>query len=281
MILIADSGSTKTDWCLASDEHESWMYETKGINPYFYGGEFIAELLQEELPGELQNQLPEAIYFYGAGSSTEDLKSRVIHGLREVFPRSVIHVEHDLLGSARALCGNHPGIATILGTGSNACEFDGEIIVGQSGGIGYILGDEGSGTDVGKRLLQHYFYGELPADLLEAFEGWAKDDKAAIIDNVYRQPNANRYLASYAKFLGDHLQHPFVHNIVMAAFCSFLSRHVMKFEHAYSYPVHCVGSIAYHFYPIWEQALSDYNLKIGRVITRPIDSLVAYHLGKA
>lgn len=278
MILVADSGSTKTDWCLVANEEKQNFYETPGLNPYFYDENAIAERLANELPEELQQQHPEAIYLYGAGSSTEELKDRVHYGLSTIFPDANIQVHHDLLGSARALCGDEPGIATILGTGSNACEFDGSDIVHQSGGIGFILGDEGSGTDLGRRWLQHYFYGELPSDLQEAFEQEWQPDKAEIIDKIYRQPMPNRYLATFAEFLGNHLRHPFVHDLVEVATCSFLKRHVLKFEHAYRYPVHSVGSIATHFRSVWETALNNYNLKQGRVIDRPIDNLVAYHL---
>ena len=277
MILVADSGSTKTDWCLKKEDTQPTFYETPGLNPYFYSAEAIVERLQAELPADLKQERPDTIFFYGAGSSTQALQGRIQHGLSTIFPQANVQVFHDLLGSARALCGNEPGIATILGTGSNACEFDGHQIIQQSGGIGYILGDEGSGTDLGRRWLQHYFYDELPGDLLEAFEREWQPDKATIIDKVYRQPMANRYLAKYAVFLGNHLQHPFVHDMVQEAICSFLKRHALKFEHAYRYPVHSVGSIAQHFQSVWETALQDYNLMQGRVITRPIENLVTYH----
>lgn len=278
MILVAESGSTKTDWCLVEDESQQTIYETVGLNPYFYTGQAIAERLKTELPDILQQQRPSAIHFYGAGASTEALQARMQFGLSTIFPEADIQVYHDLLGSARALCGDEPGIATILGTGSNACEFNGQDIVHQSGGIGYILGDEGSGTDLGRRWLQHYFYDELPDDLLKTFEKEWGPDKADIIDKVYRQPLANRYLADFAVFLGNHLRHPFVHDMVQEAICSFLKRHVLKFEDAYRYPVHCVGSIATHFRSIWETSLSDYNLIQGRIIMRPINNLVVYHL---
>lgn len=278
MLLIAESGSTKTDWCLAMDYQQQLLYETAGFNPYFYGGDVIAQRLRAELPSELQQQKPDAIHFYGAGASSESLKGRVVHGLQQVFPQSQLEVEHDLLGSARALCGSRPGIATILGTGSNACEFDGRDISAQSGGIGYILGDEGSGTDLGRRWLQHFFYGELPDDLHQAFQTEVGPDKATIIDQVYRQPDANRYLASYAEFLGRHQQHPFVRELVKTAFATFLKRHVLRFGYALQYPVHSVGSIAYYFYDIWQDALAEHQLEAGRVITRPIENLVTYHL---
>ena len=277
-MLIAESGSTKTDWCLAKDYQNQEHFSTNGLNPYFYDQEGVKNILQEELPANLPYVEVNEIYFYGAGCSGETRKNRVKGGLKAIFPKANIEVEHDLLGSARALCGNEEGIATILGTGSNACVFDGEKIIRQSGGIGFILGDEGSGSDLGKRFLRSYFYGELPKDLLDAFEEEFSPDRDEVVDRVYRKPNPNRYLASYARFLHDYIHHDFIKTIVENSFEEYVRRHILKFEENKAMPMHSVGSIAYHFSSILRSITKKHGFELGRIITRPIDNLIEFHL---
>lgn len=278
MILIAESGSTKTDWCLAKDYENQERFTTGGLNPYFYDGEGVRDVLKGDLPSHLPHDAIKQIFFYGAGCSTETRKNRVRNGLQTIFKQADIEVNHDLLGSARAVCGNQKGIATILGTGSNACMYDGQTITGQSGGIGFILGDEGSGADLGKRFLRSYFYNELPNDLLQAFDNTYAPDKDEIVDRVYQKPNPNRYLAAYAKFLNEHRDQPFIHNLIESAFSEFINRHLLKFTDIESCYIHSVGSIAYHFKPILVEVMNRFGLQLGRIIVKPIDNLVAYHL---
>ena len=278
MILIAESGSTKTDWCLAQDYNNQEHFSTNGLNPYFYDEKGVINILKEELPANLPYENVAEIYFYGAGCSSETRKNRVRGGLKAIFPKANIEVEHDLLGSARALCGSEQGIATILGTGSNACIFDGNDITNQSGGMGFILGDEGSGSDLGKRFLRSYFYDELPNDLLKIFEEEFSPDKDEIVDRVYRKPNPNRYLASYAKFLHNYLDHPFIKTIVENSFLEYISRHILKFEVRQSLPMHSVGSVAYYFHPVLKAVAENNGVSLGRTIVRPIDNLIEFHL---
>lgn len=278
MILIAESGSTKTDWCLAKAANDQQSFSTGGLNPYFYDEEGVKAILEKDLPPDLPSEAIQEVYFYGAGASSEVRKERVRKGLIPFFPNANIHVDHDLMASARALCGDEAGIATILGTGSNTCVFDGREIVEQSGGIGFILGDEGSGADLGKRFLRAFFYGELPEVLHKAFVDQMKPDKDAIIDRVYQQPHPNQYLASYAEFINENRNHAFINDMVKSAFSEFVSRHVIKFAENYSLPVHSVGSIAYHFEPLLKEVFDSYGLTLGRIIVKPIASLVNYHI---
>lgn len=278
MLLIAESGSTKTDWCLAKDYENLERFSTNGLNPYFYDQEGVRNILKKELPSHLPFESLEQIYFYGAGCSSEIRKARVKGGLKSVFSRANIEVEHDLLGSARALCGNEKGIATILGTGSNACLFDGQKITDQSGGIGFILGDEGSGADLGKRFLRSYFYGELPDEILKAFEQEFSPDKDEIVDHVYQKPNPNRYLASYAKFIQDYSDHAFMQALIENAFSDFINRHILKFEKGQKLPMHSVGSIAYYFEPFLKPLVESNGIEMGRIIVKPIDNLIEFHL---
>lgn len=278
MFLIAESGSTKTDWCLVKSREEQTTYHSNGMNPYFHTAASLQELLSNDLPQELRDAKIDALYFYGAGCSSEQRKKRIEEALNRFFPDTYIEVNHDLLASARALCGNEPGIATILGTGSNACVYDGKQIIRQSGGIGFILGDEGSGANLGKQFLQAYFYGELPDPVREAFEATYQPDKDEIIDRVYRQPQPNKYLASYAKFINEHREDPFVYQLVTNSFQEFIEHHLLKFDERHDWPLHSVGSVAYHFKPVIQEVLSEYGLKLDRIVVKPVDPLIAYHL---
>jgi len=281
MRLLAESGSTKTDWCLAESGDKRYYFTTGGLNPSFYDEEVVNAILQKALPADLPYEDVQAVFFYGAGCSSEGRKERVRKGLALFFPNAVVQVDHDLMASARALCGDEKGIATILGTGSNACLFDGQHIKRQSGGIGFILGDEGSGSDLGKRFLRAYFYGELPLAILKAFEDRYAPDKDEIIDRVYQQPHPNQYLASYAEFINAQLEQPFMERLVTNAFEAFVESHVIKLSENSGLPVHSVGSIAYHFQPLLEAVLNKKGLSLGRIIVKPIEPLVDYHVRTA
>lgn len=278
MILIAESGSTKTDWSLVKSRTEQTTFLSNGMNPYFHTAGSLHELLSNELPRELLDKDIDALYFYGAGCSSEQRVKRVEEALKHFFPKTYIEVNHDLLASARALCGDEPGIATILGTGSNACVYDGKAIIRQSGGIGFILGDEGSGADLGKRFLKAYFYGELPNKVQEAFENQQKPDKDNIVDRVYRQPQPNKYLASYAKFINEHRDNPYINQMIKHSFREFIERHLLKFDERHEWPLHSVGSVAYYFEAVIQEVLGEYGLKLDRLIVKPIDHLIEYHM---
>lgn len=275
MKLIADSGATKTDWCYGSaDQHQ--IIQTQGINPFHQSAETISLILSEELIPQLAcRTLITHIFFYGAGCTPE--KAKIVRtALQTFFPQATICVESDLLGAARSLCGREQGIACILGTGSNSCEYDGEKITSNISPLGYILGDEGSGAVLGKRLVGDCLKHQLPEHICQAFLEETKFTPAEIIDKVYRQPQANRFLASLTPFLSRHREEPEIHALLVSCFNDFFLRNVMLYNYSY-FPVHFTGSIAWHFQEEVKEAAEKLNIRTGKFIKCPIHGLIAYH----
>ncbi|MBQ8520883.1 MAG: ATPase [Bacteroides sp.] len=273
MRLIADSGSTKTDWCMG-DTHP--MIHTRGINPFHQSAEDIRRTLAEELLPRLPKEWsPSHIHFYGAGCTPE--KSVIVKEvLRTLFPQASVEVESDLLGAARALCRKEEGIACILGTGSNSCLYDGEKIIANVSPLGYILGDEGSGATLGKRLVGDCLKRQLPEDICEAFLKETGLTPAEIIDKVYRRPQANRFLASLTPFLSAHREAKEIHRLLVSCFEDFFRRNVMQY-HRTDLRVHFVGSIARHFREEVEEAATAFGLQTGKFIQSPIGELWNFH----
>ncbi|MFN0033001.1 MAG: ATPase [Flavobacteriales bacterium] len=279
MILIADSGSTKCDWALIDEKGiRKGDLETMGLNPYFHNPDITEKALRENADlASLANDVTQ-IFFYGAGSSTIEMKSIMQAGLKRVFINADIHVEHDLLGSAMATFDGEPCISCILGTGSNSCYFDGKEVFEEIPSLAFILGDESSGSYYGKILLQEYFYKKLPDDLRIAFEAKYAPTKDEIISKIYREPNANVYLASFMKFIGEHKDHPHIQRWVTTGMIHFINIHVKCFSNWKNVPVHFVGSIGHYFMPCLLNAAEETGIRIGRVIQKPIDGLVEYHV---
>lgn len=281
MILIADSGSTKTDWRLIDDQKEIHQFKTMGFNPYFVEEEFMVDELMNKLLPEInkiisKNQLN--IYFYGAGCSVEEQKNVIRGALKKCFPNAVIEVEHDLLAAARALCGKEEGIAAILGTGSNSCYYDGENIVENIISLGYVLGDEGSGAHLGKTFISAYLNKELPENIRENFEARFKTNKDEILEAVYRKPFPNRYLASFSKFIFQNSKEIYLMNLVSDCLEQFLEKHICKYEKYQELPLNCVGSVAFYYADILRKLAAKKNIKIGKIIASPIAALTLYHL---
>ncbi|MFK7947352.1 MAG: N-acetylglucosamine kinase [Saprospiraceae bacterium] len=280
MHLIADSGSTKTAWRLIDGENTIIPLETIGYSPqYVTTNEMIDDLMKVFVP-----QLPvltkdiSKISFYGTGCSTLRTVSIIQLALENVFEKATIDVNHDLLGAARALCGHSPGVACILGTGSNSCLYDGKFITDNIPSVGFMLGDEGSGGYLGKKLVRAYFYRELPQDLEMAFAKKYQLTRDDMLLNVYKKPAPNRYLASYTKFLSEHLNHPFIWQFVKNGFQDFLNAMVLKYDNIECLPINFLGSIAVHFEAVLKEVLIENKLQFGRVIDNPVDELVKYHL---
>ena len=269
-LLIADSGSTKTDWALGS-----LRLKTQGINPFHQDDDGIRTILTEELLPQLPPNLasPVSIQFYGSGVRPE-LEPKMERLLREAFPHAQ-HVEahSDLLGAARALCGQHEGIACILGTGANSCLYDGRQIVRNTPPLGYILGDEGSGAVLGVRFLNALYKGRLPEDLQREFESWSGLTLASIVDRVYRQPLANRWLASLSVFIRQHVAQPAVRELVVSNFRDFILRNVEPYGRR-DLTLSAVGSIAYHYAAQLEEAADKEGYAFGTILRSPIDGLV-------
>ncbi len=279
MILIADSGSTKCDWALIDEKgNRISNFQTHGLNPYFHAPDTTEKFLRENesLIG-IADQVTR-IFFYGAGSSTVEMCSIMHAGLERVFKNANILVDHDQLGSAMAAYDGEPCIACILGTGSNSCFFDGVNVSEEIPSLAYILGDEASGSYFGKILLQEYFYKKLPEDLRKSFEEKYAPSKDEIINKIYREPNANVYLASFMKFIGEHRDHPHVREWVIKGMVHFINIHVKCFKNWKDVPVHFIGSIGEVFRDCLNAAAEETGITLGRVIRKPIDGLVDYHI---
>ena len=276
MILIADSGATKTDWCYGTGGSERVRIQTEGINPVHQSETYIRHIIEEQLFPSCEEAAHTctSIYFYGAGC-LPSVSSSIREALQCFFPKAHIEVETDLTGAARALCQNRPGIACILGTGSNSCLYDGERITQNVSPLGYILGDEGSGACLGKHFVADCLKGQLPAHLKDALLEDLQTDAAGIIERVYRHPQANRFLASLCPFIHRHKAEPCVHTFLLQCFDDFFRRNVLHYSE--QLPVSFAGSIAWHFRTEIEEAARIRGLQTGVFLQSPIEKLAEYH----
>ncbi|HPH23780.1 MAG TPA: N-acetylglucosamine kinase [Chitinophagaceae bacterium] len=274
--LIADSGSTKCEWCLINNGKKKTIL-TQGISPYFLDTNQIIELLQKELLPKLKNVEIANIYFYGTGLSNVNNVKIVNTALKKLFKGAKIEINHDLLAAARALCGNKKGIACILGTGSNSCFFNGKKIVKNSPGLGYVLGDEGSGAYLGKKVLQYYLYQTFDEDLLSRFEKQFNTNKTEILDAVYKKPLANRYLATFNNFLVDNRGHYMVENIIEDALNDFFFTHLPKYTESWTLPINFVGSVAHGYKDVLKELCNVYELELGIILKKPMEGLINFH----
>ena len=274
--LIADGGSTKTEWCLLTGTKKTTIL-TQGISPYFLTSSEIQKIIEEKVLPSIGASFPEEIYYYGTGCGSKGNAKLVSNALRNVFPGSHIEVNHDLFGAAKALCGNEKGIACILGTGSNSCYYNGKKIVKNSPGLGYVLGDEGSGAYLGKRVIQHYLYNTFDEDLMYRFQAKFNINAADILEAIYKGPLPNRYMASYTIFLAENRGHYMVENIIEDGFNDFFFNHVYKYRESWTLPIHFVGSVAYGFRDVLKEMCNGYELHLGKVIRNPMEGLIKYH----
>ena len=276
MILIADSGSTKTDWRIIDAQGNIHQAKTVGLNPYHQSTDDIAEILHQALVPQLTVPIQQ-VFFYGAGCANETINQTVAQALQRVFPSAQVQVYSDLLAAAHALCGHEPGIACILGTGANSCLYNGQVIVDNVPPLGYILGDEGSGTYLGKELLNRYLKRDMPEPLRRQFAKRYSVTTDSVLDNVYRQSQPNRYLASFAKFAFHHLKHPYIAQMVYDGFRQFLEKNVRKYEDYPRYKVHFTGSIAFYYSNVLRQVANDEGFAIQNIVESPIAGLTLYH----
>lgn len=277
-ILIADSGSTKTDWVLIKDKNIVLQYQTIGFNPYFQSSEDIYNEIKTVLIPVLQDQLHHIkhIAYYGAGCSTPDKVQVVKQGLYLAFGNILSEVNHDLLASARALFGKEQGIACILGTGSNSCLYDGHSVVENIPSVGYMFGDHGSGAVIGKAFVQHYFNGDVPAHLVVAFEK-AGYHREIILENVYKKPMPNKYLASIVSFMSAYNNDSYIKEIIKECFRDFFKAQVSRYTNAKQLPVNSVGSIGYYYRELLEEVAKEAGYTIGSIIQSPMEGLIKYH----
>jgi N-acetylglucosamine kinase-like BadF-type ATPase len=267
MILIADSGGSKIDWRLMLKDGRITQANTAGFNPYYQPIDDLTLSLKEQiLP--LITETVEKIYFYGAGVSSEKNQEVIKTAFRELFPNATIEIGWDLLAAARALCGTDPGIACILGTGSNSCLYDGEKITGNVANLGWILADEGSGAYMGKLLVVDYLREKMPQHLSVKFTARYQLHREEILERVYQQERPSAFLAGFSKFL---------YQLVYNSFCAFYENTVMKYPGCNSLPVHFVGSIAFYFSDLLRQVANDKGITVKHILEGPIAGLTLYH----
>ncbi len=278
MILVADCGSTKIDWCLLNDSKVEKQVFTMGMNAVMLTEEEMRERIAAELVPELSGYPVEEVYFYGAGCISPEVCGNVARAIAANFPDlNTVEVHSDLLAAARALCGRNAGIACIMGTGSNSCFYDGDRIVDNVSPLGYILGDEGSGAVLGKIFLGDVLKNQLPADICKAFLEEYNLDRIAIIQRVYKEPQANRFLASVTPFLLKNIDRAEIHALVLNAFMAFFKRNIAQYPDYTKLDVNFVGSIAHYYLPVLSEAAEALGCHVGKVLKSPMDGLIKFH----
>ena len=281
MILIADSGSTKTDWCVVENGQPIQQISTKGINPFFQSEEEISNEIATSLLPQLKTNALDAVYFYGAGCGFPDKIAMVHRAItKHLQIKREVEVNTDMLAVAHGLCQHEAGIACIMGTGSNSCYYDGKQIVSNVSPLGFILGDEGSGAVLGKLLVGDILKNQMTPELKEKFLKQFSLTPADIIDRVYRKPFPNRFLASLSPFLAQNIDEPCIHALVLGSFKSFHKRNVMQYENFRNSKVHFIGSVAFYYKTILAEAAQEMNIQLGTIIKSPMEGLIKYHSGK-
>lgn len=277
MKIIAESGSTKTVWVLLDENNmEVWRRSSIGLNPFFVDSEEVSSVFKEMIETESIDQIND-IYFYGASCSSPERNLRISKGINAIASNTLVTVNHDLLAAARALCGKKAGIACILGTGSNSCEYDGDQIIDNVPSMGFMIGDEGSGSFIGRRLVRSWIYREMPAELVKEFTNAFDITKESVLTSLYDKEKPNKFLASLSRFCIGHMEHPLIQEILAESFKEFIDRHVSKYRSAKQVPVNFVGSIAFHYREVLKQELEKADMTLGLIIQSPIDELVSYH----
>jgi glucosamine kinase len=274
--LIADSGSTKAEWCLIDGKKKKTIF-TQGLSPYFLSTEQIQQILEQELKTKMKQVEPDEIFFYGTGCSNPNNVILVKKAIQKVFTKAKISVDHDLMGAAKALCGKEKGIACILGTGSNSCYYNGKKIIKNSPGLGYVLGDEGSGAYLGKKVIQYFLYNTFDEDLMDRFNAKFNTNNNEILEAVYKKPLPNRYLANFTIFLAENRGHYMVENIIEDGFNDFFFNHIYKYRESWTLPINFIGSVAFGFKDVLKEMCSSYELQLGTVLKKPMDGLIKYH----
>ncbi|MCC5938353.1 MAG: N-acetylglucosamine kinase [Lunatimonas sp.] len=280
MILIADSGSSKTDWRVIRKDGKIEQFRTVGFNPYYQQADDMLRDLQTEHIQSLKGSIEE-VYFYGAGCTGEKNKQTVARLIKSVLGDDTwVSVDHDLTASAKATCGHKSGIACILGTGSNSGDYDGENIVANRPSPGYLLGDEGGGSYIGRHFLQDFIYDDMPKEIREMVLEEYQLTNLEIQENVYQKPFPNRYMASFCRFIHDHKNHPYCFQLFYNGFSDFFKRHVMRYANYQNKPVSFVGSIAFHNGEILRKVGADLGIHIDIILEAPIAGLTLYHQNK-
>lgn len=277
MILIADSGSTKIDWCVVDHGKLVKQVFTCGMNALMLTEEEMQLRIATELASEVSDYPIDKVYYYGAGCVSDEVCANVRNAIAASIKADHIEVYTDLLAAAHAVCDREPGIACILGTGSNSCVYDGKNIIDNVSPLGYILGDEGSGAVLGKILVGDVLKNQLPQHLCDKFLEQYQLDRLTIIRRVYKEPQANRFLASVTRFLIDNINEPSIHQLVYNSFKSFFVRNIANYKNYKEYKINFVGSIAFFYQDVLREVAADMGCTVGNIIQSPMDGLINYH----
>lgn len=278
MLLIADSGSTKIDWCLIDNANQRKYFQSIGLNPYNVSEKTInEEIVANILPNIPANEKME-MYFYGSGCSTIQKKTQMSNIFQHYLPNTEIHIEDDLLGAARATCGREKGVAAILGTGSNSCLYDGEKIIENLPSLGYVLCDEGAGTNIGKIVLRNYLRGQMPEHIHKQFAAENPGEEADFLNRLYMGEKPNFYLASFAKFAITRRDDVYCRRIIEEAFNNFFIMQVSQYSDYKQHPINVVGSVGYYAQDVFKEVAEQHGVKVGKVIQAPLEELINYHL---
>ncbi len=274
--IIADSGATKCHWTVVIGKQKLTI-KTIGISPYFLSTNEIIATINKSFAKKVKTEAINAVYFYGTGLSNPANVTSIKKALKAVFTKASLDIQTDLVAVARATCQHKKGVACILGTGSNTGFYNGKKIVKNSPGLGYVLGDEGSGAYLGKKVLQYYLYKTFDEDLMHCFEKKYNINKDQILDAIYKQPLPNRYMASFAEFLSEHRGHYMIENIIEDGINDFFFAHLNKLNESWLHPIHFAGTIAYVFKDVIKQLAAAYEIELGSIIKSPMDGLIKYH----
>ena len=278
MVIVVESGSTKTEWLVGFNVNDCKLIRTSGINPYYQESEEIRAVIDSELTIDINKELVYNVFYYGAGCANAQKNNVIETAIRSVINIGRIEVASDMLGACRGLAGNNPGIVCILGTGSNSCYYDGQRIIDNVSPLGFILGDEGSGANLGKRLVADCLKRQLPSDLTEMFFQRFQTSPSEIIEAVYRQPFPNRYLAGMSRFLAENIHRQECRRIVSESFRSFFERNVSLYNlDRDEIEVNFVGSVAFHYKDILKQEAERAGFRLGRVLQSPLKGMMEYH----
>lgn len=280
MILIADSGASKSDWVLIDDTGEKTNFQMVGLNPYYIDAKEIVNILSKELIPFIEVKKVDKIIFYGAGCSSVFKSMTIEEALTKLCRNAEIIIESDMLGTARALFGEKEGIACILGTGSNSCYYDGEKIVENVISLGYFFGDEGSGAHMGKNFLKDFLLGKLPDDIDAAFRKDYNYTRDNILDAIYNFPFPNRYLASFCKFYNDHLSNKYIFELVSNSFREFFINQIEHYKKYKEVPISFTGSVAFYYEAVLRQIANEYEYEVDKILRTPINALAEYHKSK-
>ncbi len=278
MILIADSGATKTDWRIVYDKDHIKQTSTEGINPHYQTSAQVTNIMTEAIHLDKLPEKVKYIYFYGAGITSGAKIKEIESAILQSFQVEKVEVNTDILGVARSLCGSQPGIVAMLGTGSASCLYDGKKITHQVPSLGYILGDEGSGAHLGKKLLANYLRGFMPKDLEKKFNKMYQIDKEYVLNELNKGKVPSRFLGSFSEFIHSNIHFPFMHKLVSESFREFIEYYVVPYAEFGNYKVNFCGSIAFYFSNVLSRECSDFKLPLGKIVKSPIAGLTLYHL---